>query len=102
MDGIVTQIDGTQLCFPYSTSQSKNLSIYITFVMARRICKIPVNNSVKNKHLKQLKENFGTYGHPEKIVEIGILKALKISQPTQLRNLKQLKKKSKQKFNVYL
>ena len=70
--------------------------------MARWICKIPVNNSVKNKHLKQLKENFRTYGHPEKIVEIGILKALKISQPTQLRNLKQLKKKRKQKFSVYL
>ena len=56
--------------------------------MARRICKIAVNNSVKNKHLKKLKENFRTYGHPEKIVEIGILKALKISQPTQLRQPK--------------
>ena len=98
MDGIVTQIDGTQRCFPYSTSQSKNFSIYITFVMARRICKIAVNNSVKNKHLKQLKENFRTYGHPEKIVEIGILKALKIFQPTQLRQPRTIEKKKQTKI----
>ena len=98
MDGIVTQIDGTQRCFPYSTSQSKNFSIYITFVMARRICKIAVNNSVKNKHLKQLKKNFRTYGHPEKIFEIVILKALKISQPTQLRQLKTIEKKKQTKI----
>ena len=48
--------------------------------MARRICTIVENNSLKNKHLRELKKNFRTYGYPEKVVEIGIQKALKISQ----------------------
>ena len=47
--------------------------------MARRICTIVGSNSLKNKHLRELKENFRTYGYPEKVVEIGIQKALKIS-----------------------
>ena len=48
--------------------------------MARRICTIVENNILKNKHLRELKENFRTYGYPEKVVEIGIQKALKIPQ----------------------
>ena len=55
--------------------------------MARRICTIVENNSLKNKHLRELKKNFRTYGYPEKVVEIGIQKALKISQ-TELRQPK--------------
>ena len=55
--------------------------------MARRICTIVENNSLKNKHLRELKENFRTYDYPEKVVEIGIQKALKIPQ-TELRQPK--------------
>ena len=55
--------------------------------MARRICKIVENNSLKNKHLRKLKENFRTLDYPEKVVEIGIQKALKIPQ-TKLCQLK--------------
>ena len=58
--------------------------------MARQILTIAVNNAVKSKHLRQLKENFRTFGYPEKIVEIGIQKALQISQPTPLRQPKNL------------
>ena len=49
----------------------------IQFLMARRIC---TNNSLKNKHLRELKENFRTYFYPKNVVEIGIQKALKIPQ----------------------
>ena len=68
--------------------------------MARRILAIGVNNAVKSKHLRQLKENFRTYGYPEKIVEIGIQKALKISQPTPLCQPKTIEKK--QQFSLHL
>ena len=55
--------------------------------MARRICTIVENNSLKNKHLRELKENFRTCGYPENVVETGIQKALKIPQ-TELRQPK--------------
>ena len=55
--------------------------------MARRICAVAENNSVKNKHLRELKECFGIYGCPEKVVKIGTPKALKIPQ-TELRQRK--------------
>ena len=45
--------------------------------MARHIC---TNNSLKSKHLRELKENFRTYVYPKNVVEIGIQKALKIPQ----------------------
>ena len=48
--------------------------------MVRRIYTIVENNSVKNKHLTELKENFRTYVHTEKFVKIGIQKVLKIPQ----------------------
>ena len=47
-------------------------------------CTIIENNSLKNKHLRELKENFRTCGYPEKFAEIGIQKAIKIPQ-TELR-----------------
>ena len=80
----------TQRCLPYSTSHPKYCLKNIPFVMARRICTKVENNSVKNKHLRELKENFRTYGYPEKVVETRIQKAFKISQ-TNYANLKQLK-----------
>ena len=52
--------------------------------MARLICTIVESNSLKYKHLREIKDNFGTYGYPENVVEIGIEKALKIPQ-TELR-----------------
>ena len=55
--------------------------------MARRICTIAENNFLKNKYLSELKKSFRTYDYPEKVVEIGIQKALKISQ-TELRQPK--------------
>ena len=56
--------------------------------MAKRFCAIEGNNSFKkNKHLRELKENFRICGYPEKVVEIGIQKALKIYQ-TELRQAK--------------
>ena len=75
----------TQSYLPYSTSYPKHCLKDIPFVMARRT--IVENNSLKNKHLKELKENFRIYGYPEKVVEIGVLKALKIPQ-TELRETK--------------
>ena len=45
--------------------------------MARCICTIVENNSLENKHLRELKKNFRAYGYPEKVVEIGKQKALK-------------------------
>ena len=66
--------------------------------MARRILTVIVNNAVKNKYIRDLKENFRTYGHPEKIAEIGIQKALKIPQPTALRQPKTIEKNSNLAF----
>ena len=68
----------SQRCLPYSTSHSKQDLKNIPFVMARQIHVIVENNSIKNKHLNELKGNFKTYGFPEKINEIGLRKALKI------------------------
>ena len=51
------------------------------------MCTVIEYNSLKNKHLRELKKNFRTYGYPEKVVEIGIQKGLKIPQ-TELRQLK--------------
>ena len=48
------------------------MSKNIPFVMARQICAIVENNSIKNKHLNELRTNFKTYGFPEKIIEIQI------------------------------
>ena len=42
--------------------------------MARRICTMIENNSHKSKHLRELKGTFKTYGHPEKVAEIGMQK----------------------------
>ena len=88
----------TQRCLPYSTSHPKHFLKNIPFVMARRILTIAVNNAVKSKHLRQLKENSRTYGYPEKIVEIGIQKALKIPQPTPQHQPKTIEKQ----FSLYL
>ena len=77
----------TQQCLPYSTSHPKHCLKNIPFVMARRICTIVENYYLKNKHLRELKENFRTYSYPEKVVEIGIQTALKIPQ-TELRQPK--------------
>ena len=74
----------TQRCLPYSTSHPKHCLKNIPFVMARRICTIVENNSLKNKHLRELKKNFR---NPEKVVEIEIQKALKIPE-TELRQPK--------------
>lgn len=47
--------------------------------MARGIiCTIVDYNSVKSKQIRELKENFQTYGYSEKPVEIRIQKALRI------------------------
>ena len=77
----------TQRCLPYSTSHPKHWLKNIPFVLATRICTIVENNSLKNKYLRELKKNYRTYGYPEKVVEIGIQKALKIPQ-TELRQPK--------------
>ena len=79
----------TQRCLPYSTSHPKHCLKNIPFVMARHICTIVENNSLKNKHLRDLKENFRTYGYSKKVFEIGIQKALKIPQ-TELRQPKKI------------
>ena len=47
--------------------------------MSRQICTMVENNSIKNKHLRELKENFNT-NNCGKNVEIGIQKAEKITQ----------------------
>ena len=70
----------TQRCLPYSTNHPKHCLKNTPFVMARRICTIVGNNSLKNKHLKDLNENFRPCGYPKKVVEIRIQKELKIPQ----------------------
>ena len=55
----------TQRCLPYSTSHPKHCLKNIPFVMARRICTIVEDNSLKNIHLREVKENFRTYGYPK-------------------------------------
>ena len=52
----------------------------VGLLIIRCICTILENNSLKNKHLRELKKNFRTYGCPKKVVEIGIQKALNIRQ----------------------
>ena len=70
----------TQRCLTYFTSYQKQCLKNIPFVKARRICTIVANNSLKNKHLRELKENFATYGYFEKVDETRMQKPLKISQ----------------------
>ena len=80
---------GTQRCLSYSTSRSKHCLKNIPFVMARHICTIVENNPLKSKHLRDLKENFRTYGYPEKVVEIGIQRAFlktELRQPKKIEN----------------
>ena len=81
----------TQRCLPYSTSHPKHCFKNIPFVMARRIITIVENNSLKNKHLRGLKESFRTYSYSEKKFEFSIQRALKIlqtelSQPETIEN----------------
>ena len=49
-----------QRCLLYAASHLKHWFKNIPFVMARRICTIEENNSVKSGHLKELKEAFKT------------------------------------------
>ena len=88
MDGFASQ----NYCYTMMPSilhkSSKHCLKNIPFVMAKRFCAKEENNSFKkNKHLRELKENFRICGYPEKVVEIGIQKALKIYQ-TELRQAK--------------
>ena len=69
----------TQRCLAFSTSRPKHCLKNIFFLRTRRICRIVENSSLRNKHLRDLKENFRTYGYPEKCVEIGIQKGNKNS-----------------------
>ena len=70
----------TQQCLPYFKSHPKHCLKNIPFIMARRICTTVENNSLRSKHLRGLKENFRSYGYPEKVVEIGMQNTLKIPQ----------------------
>ena len=56
-----------QRILPYSTIYPKQCLKNIPFVMARRICSIVENNSIKNKHLNDLKRNFEICDYLEKI-----------------------------------
>ena len=77
----------TKRCLSYSKIHPKHCLKNISFVMTRHICTIAKNNFLKNKYLRELKENFRIYGYPEKVVQIGLQKALKIPQ-TELRHPK--------------
>ena len=79
----------TQRCLLYSTSHPKHCLKNIPFAMARRICTIVGNISLKKKHLTELKENCRTYGYPKIVVEIGIKKA-KSFLKANYANIKQL------------
>ena len=52
-----------------STSHPKHCLNNIQFVMGRWIYTKVENNSVKNKYLRELKENSRTYVHTEKFVK---------------------------------
>ena len=60
----------TQRCLPYSTIHPEHCLTNIPFVMARRICTVRENNSLKNKHLRMLKENFRTYCVLKKLLKL--------------------------------
>ena len=81
----------TEGSFPYSTSHAKHWLKNIPFIMARWICRTVENNYLKNRHLRELKENIRTYGYPKNIDEIGIQKALIIPQTELYVSLKKLK-----------
>ena len=88
MDGFASQTYCYTMMPSILPKSSKHCLKNIPFVMAKRFCAIEENNSFKkNKHLRELKENFRIYGYPEKVVEIGIQKASKIYQ-TELRQAK--------------
>ena len=78
--GLYHKPTDTQRYLLYSASHIKHCLKNIPFVMARPICTRVENNSLKEKHLRELKENVRTYGFPKKIVKIGIQKASKIPQ----------------------
>ena len=48
--------------------------------MARRSCRIVEINSVKNRHLRELKENFKNCGFAESLMKLEYKKTLKIPQ----------------------
>ena len=60
----------TQRYLPYSTSHPKYCLKSIPFVMARRICTIAENNSLKNMHLRELKKNFRLYSYLKKLLKL--------------------------------
>ena len=68
----------TQRCLPYSTSHPKYCLKNIPFLMAKRLCTIVENNSLKKKEVKRAKGEFQYLLYHEKVVEIGIQKAFKI------------------------
>ena len=51
----------TRRCLPYSTSHPKQCLNKNSFLLARQVCMMVENNSVKNKHLNELKRNFKTW-----------------------------------------
>ena len=48
--------------------------------MAKWICTAVENNYLKNRHLKELKENVRTYGYPEKTNDFELQRDLTIPQ----------------------
>ena len=97
MNGFVSETYSYTMTSLTLNKSSKTLFKNIPFVMDRRICTIVEHNSLKNKHRRDLKENFRTYSYPKKVVEIGIQKALKIPQ-TELHQPKKIGSNNKKTF----
>ena len=74
---------------PFSSNQPNHCKRNILFTSARRICVIVENNSIRQKHLEELKNTLYRHEYPMKSIEAGIKKALSIPQ-------EQLRQKSTQ------
>ena len=88
--GLYHKPTDTQRYLLYSASHIKHCLKNIPFVMARPICTRVENNSLKEKHLRELKENVRTYGFPKKLLKLEYKKHQKFLK-WNYGNLEQLK-----------
>ena len=70
----------TRRYVPFSSNHPNHCKRNIPFTLARRICVIVENNSIKKKYLEELKNALYRQEYPTKIIEAGIKKALSIPQ----------------------
>ena len=73
----------TRRYVPFSSNHPNHCKRNLPFTLARRICVIVENNSIRQKHLEELKSTLYRQEYPMKIIEAGIKKALSIPHEQQ-------------------